>query len=163
MQTMKTLGTRGNSSPNAGVALVYAVFGAFVAATMVAVMFTMAGVTRVRSQLNSTQVRADYLAQGAVEVAKKSIQSAIANWSTPPVSGTALINGISVPYTITATGGASTVTDAAGIQTLVTGYEIEALTQLDRVQTTAHRVINAESSHSMALLQTLSPVSLDLR
>lgn len=146
MQTMKTLGTRGNSSPNAGVALVYAVFGAFVAATMVAVMFTMAGVTRVRSQLNSTQVRADYLAQGAVEVAKKSIQSAIANWSTPPASGTALINGISVPYTITATGGASTVTDAAGIQTLVTGYEIEALTQLDRVQTTAHRVINAEST-----------------
>ncbi|MDP6939079.1 MAG: hypothetical protein QF848_09630 [Planctomycetota bacterium] len=146
MKTMKTRGASGSPGRQAGVALVYAVFGAFVAATMVAVMFTMAGVTRTRSQLNSTQVRADYMAQGAVEVAKKSIQTAIANWSTPPTSGTAVINGVSVPYTITATGGGSTVTDSAGIQTLITGYEIEALTQLDRVQTTAHRVINSEST-----------------
>ena len=96
---MKILKKNGNEARQAGVALVFAVFGAFVAATMVAVMFTMAGVTRVRSQLNSTQVSADYLAQGAVEVAKKSIQSAIANWSTPPASGTALIKPLTATYT----------------------------------------------------------------
>ena len=143
---MKILNKNANEARQAGVALVFAVFGAFMAATMVAVMFTMAGVTSVRSQLNSTRVSADYLAQGAVEVAKKSIQSAIANWATPPTSGTALINGVSVPYTITATGGGATVTDSAGIQTLVTGYEIEARVQLDRVQFSAHRVINSEST-----------------
>ena len=143
---MKILKKNGNEARQAGVALVFAVFGAFMAATMVAVMFTMAGVTSVRSQLNSTRVSADYLAQGAVEVAKKSIQTAIANWATPPTSGTALINGVSVPYTITATGGGATVTDSAGIQTLVTGYEIEARVQLDRVQFSAHRVINSEST-----------------
>ena len=102
---MKILKKNGNEARQAGVALVFAVFGAFMAATMVAVMFTMAGVTSVRSQLNSSRVSADYLAQGAVEVAKKSIQTAIANWATPPTGGTALINGVSVPYTITATGG----------------------------------------------------------
>ena len=143
---MKILNKNSNEARQAGVALVLAVFGAFMAATMVAVMFTMAGVTSVRSQLNSTRVSADYLAQGAVEVAKKSIQSAIANWATPPTGGTALINGVSVPYTITATGGGATVTDSAGIQTLVTGYEIEARVQLDRVQFSAHRVINSEST-----------------
>ena len=143
---MKILKKNANEARQAGVALVFAVFGAFMAATMVAVMFTMAGVTSVRSQLNSTRVSADYLAQGAVEVAKKSIQTAIANWATPPTGGTALINGVSVPYTITATGGGATVTDSAGIQTLVTGYEIEARVQLDRVQFSAHRVINSEST-----------------
>jgi hypothetical protein len=143
---MKILKKDANEARQAGVALVFAVFGAFMAATMVAVMFTMAGVTSVRSQLNSTRVSADYLAQGAVEVAKKSIQTAIANWATPPTGGTALINGVSVPYTITATGGGATVTDSAGIQTLVTGYEIEARVQLDRVQFSAHRVINSEST-----------------
>ncbi len=143
---MKPLSPRPTQRSNAGVALLYSVFGAFVAAGMVAVMFSMAGVAHVHSDLSRAQVQGKYLAEGAVEVAKKSVQTAIANWSTPPSTGTAVINGISVPYTIRATGGSSTVTDSAGIQTIVTGYEIKAIAALDRVQSVAQRVINSEST-----------------
>ncbi len=49
-----------------GVALMYAVFGAFVAASMVSVMLTMATVTRRGSSLKHAKIQAMYLAEGAV-------------------------------------------------------------------------------------------------
>ena len=58
-----------------GVALVYAVFGAFIAISMVGLMFTTAGVTHRRSELKVSNIKADYLAEGAVEAAKKVVRS----------------------------------------------------------------------------------------
>lgn len=129
-----------------GVALIYAVFGAFVAAGMVSVMFTMAGITNQRSALKRGRVEARYLAEGGIEAAKKDVVHAIANWSTVPSAGTTSIDGHAVDWTVENAAAQRIVEDSAGIQTIVDTYEIQASVEIDDVDVTAHRLINAEST-----------------
>lgn len=129
-----------------GIALLYAVFGAFVAASIAGVLFAIAGVTNVRSDTQRSSLQAQYLAEGAVEAGRKEVIQAIANWEAPPEDGTADIDGRQVPYTIEPTGGGGISTDPAGIQTIHLGYEIEAVTTVDGIQARAHRIIDAAST-----------------
>ncbi|MGK0219249.1 MAG: hypothetical protein ACI9HE_002750, partial [Planctomycetota bacterium] len=124
-----------------GVALLYAVFGAFVAAGMVTVMFTMAGVSNKRSGLRTSQVEARYLAQGAAEAAKKEITDAVANWSSVPAAGSVLIDGLQVDFVIDAPAGEQTLVDAAGIQTVHKIYEIRSVAEMGGVPISAHRLV----------------------
>jgi len=62
-----------------GIALVYAVFASFVAASMVAMMLALSLVTNRVSGDKRYGAEAQYLAEGAVEAAKKEVQTAIAN------------------------------------------------------------------------------------
>lgn len=130
----------------AGVALLYSVFAAFVAASMVSVMLTVSVVADKVSGVNRYGGQAKYLAEGAVEAAKKEIQESIANWTAVPASGSATINGIQVPYTIVQTGFAATDTDPSGIETLVTGYQITATATVQGNQATASRIVNSEAT-----------------
>lgn len=127
-------------------AMLYAVFGVFAAATMVSVTMTMASSSLRQAQSHARAGRVQYLAEGAVEVAKRDVATAIANWLPPPVSGSATIDGVVVPYTVTATGFNNIVTDAAGIQTIVTGYEIRADALENGMRHTARRLVNAEAT-----------------
>lgn len=137
--TIRSKGTR------RGMALLYSLLASFAVATMVtgmfAVTFSSRGVTEV--QVKGGQAR--YLAEGAIEVAKNAVQAAIANWSTP-AGGTATINGTQIPYTVTPTGLNTIRTDPAGIQTIVTGYALEATVAQNGHSYTAHRLINAEAT-----------------
>jgi len=141
---MKIIRPTSQDAGRQGIALIYAVFGAYVAASIAALLFTSAGVTRVRSTVNRNQVRADYLAQSALGVGKTDIQNAVATWASPPTSGSVTINGISVPYTITPTGSSVTVTDASGMQTTRVGYEIVARAEVEGIVSSAHRIVNSE-------------------
>jgi hypothetical protein len=134
------------NSSRRGVALLYAVFGAFVAGSMVAVMLTAASVTRTKAELKADKLQARYLAEGGIEAAKKVIQTAVANWKTPPGTGTATIDGQTVDYTIATAGDQTIVTDPAGMQTVVQPYEIEARTAVGDALVTAHRLIRAEAT-----------------
>jgi hypothetical protein len=129
-----------------GIALVYAVFASFVAASMVAMMLALSLATNRVSGDKRYGAQAQYLAEGAVEAAKKEVQTAIANWGAVPVSGNTTIDGKSVAYVIRPSGFSSTVTDPSGIQTLVTGYELDASTQVARHTGLASRLINAEAT-----------------
>lgn len=129
-----------------GVALVYALFGVFVAAGMVGVMFTMAGVTSTRAEVRRGTLEADYLAEGGIEAAKREIQHAIANWRQPPESGSVDIDGRIVTYTVEPTGGSFVIEDPAGIQEIHTGYEIEAFAVVDDSQAVANRVIDVAAT-----------------
>ena len=60
--------TRAGAASRRGVALIYAVFGSFVVASMVSVMFTMAGVSDRQAAVQNGQTRARYLAEGALRV-----------------------------------------------------------------------------------------------
>lgn len=142
---MNRLG-RASARRRRGVAILYSVFGAFVAGSMVLVMLTVASVSSSRAEVARNSVRADYLAEGAIEAAKKVVQESIANWKEPPEEGTAEIGGVVVPYTIEATGEEAVATDAAGIQTIVQGFEIRATAEVEDAQSTAYRLINAEST-----------------
>jgi hypothetical protein len=140
------LRSRVSRSGKKGLALLYAVFAAFVAASMVSVMLTFSMVTHRVSGDKRYGGQAQYLADGAVEAAKKQVQTAIANWSAVPAAGSATIGGTTADYTIRPTGFANTVTDAAGIQTLVTGYEVSSTAVVANHRATASRVINAEAT-----------------
>ena len=129
-----------------GVALIYAVFGAFVAGSMVAVMLTAASVTRTRAELKEDKLQARYLAEGGLEAAKKVIQTSIASWKTPPPEGSVTIDGQTVDYTIATVGDPITVTDASGIETMVQPYQVDSRIMVGDALVTAHRLIRAEAT-----------------
>ncbi|MCP3915555.1 MAG: hypothetical protein GY711_08375 [bacterium] len=129
-----------------GVALVYALFGAFVAVSMVTVMFTMAGVTNTRSSTERGRIQARYVAEGAVEAAKRQVQGAIANWTEPPATGEISIGDGTATYTIEATGQEAISTAASGIQTILTTFEIEATATVGRYTAQSHRLVQAMST-----------------
>lgn len=142
---MKRLNT-GRRGRRAGMAMLYAVFGVFAAATMVSVTMTMANSSHRQSQAGLRSTRAKYLAEGAIELAKRDVSTAIANWQQPPANGVATLGGVDVPYTVVATGFNNIATDPAGIQTIVTGYEIRAQAEDHGMRYTARRLVNAEAT-----------------
>lgn len=135
-----------------GVAMASAVITVFATAALVAVLLTMAVATDRSSGVTRRSAQAQYIAEGAVEIASKTVQESIANWKTPPTAGTATIDGVEVNYTVTpmttvAGDLAQTVlTDAAGIQTIVTTYEISATAQMEEDVARVSRVVSANST-----------------
>jgi hypothetical protein len=127
-------------------AMLYAVFGVFAAATMVSVTMTMANSAHRQSQTQVRSTRAKYLAEGAIEFAKREVANSIANWLTPQASGVASVQGVDVPYTVTPTGFNNIATDPAGIQTIVTGFEIRAQAIDHGIRYTSRRLVNAEAT-----------------
>jgi hypothetical protein len=128
-----------------GVALVYAVFGVFVAASMVTVMFTMAGVTNNRATERRGSVQAQYLADGAIDAVRRLMKNSVASWSAPVEDGDVMIDGIPVAYTIEQTEPTFVNEDEDGIRRLIDRYEIVATATVDGYQQQAHRIINVES------------------
>lgn len=137
---------RGASSRKRGMALVTALIATFVAATMITVMMTISMASNDKAQVGRHSVQARYVGEGAVEFAKKELQTAIANWDPVPANGTTTVGGQQVQYTVTATGMNEIATDGAGIQTIITGYEIEARGTAQGSQEPVHRIINAEAT-----------------
>lgn len=129
-----------------GVALIYAIFGAMMAAGMVSVMFATAGTASKREALVQDRTRARYLAEGAAEVARKELSAAIANWEMPPTGGEVTVHNVTVPYTVEVVGPTRNLADPSGIQTLVDTYEITAIAEVDGRQARVHRVITTEST-----------------
>ncbi len=126
-----------------GVALLYAVSSAFVAAGMVTLMLGTALAGDKTANVQKSTTRSNFLAAGALESAKKTVQESIANWATMPSSGTVDIGGETATYTVRQTGFSRTVADTAGIQTIETGYEIRAEAGANGAPAQAHRVVNS--------------------
>src|SRR5689334_1523151 len=133
----------GQASREAGVALFYALFAVLVAGSLLAVSMASAGVAHRNSRAKRFDTQAQYLSEGAVETAKKQVQLAIANWGGVPTSGNATVGDTLVAYEIAPTGFSTIHTDASGIETIVTGYEINATAGVNGARSSAHRVMNS--------------------
>ena len=140
---MQMIRTRAGAERRRGVALIYAVFGSFVVASMVSVMFTMAGVSDRQATVNNGRIKARYLAEGAPRIVAKDLQSSLANWNSPELTGTKTVGGEEVQFTVTPLGDQVTVTSSSGISNLVQPYELETRARVDGVRTRAHRIVNA--------------------
>ena len=157
--------SRGIRGRRDGVALLYAVFGAFVAIGMVTVMFTMAGVTRTRSEGKRSRVQAQYLAEGAIESLKLQMKDAKANWTLPELMQgwadqtqaaedegdpdlypTVDVAGNEVRFEVKQIAASENVADAAGIETELTPYEVETVATIDGIQRRAGKVFYLEAS-----------------
>ncbi len=126
--------------------MLYALFAAFTAATMVSVMMTLSLSSHREANTKRQSVEAKYLAEGAIEVAKRDVASAVANFQAIPQNGVAVVNGVAVDYTVTPTGFNGVSTEPSGIQTLVDGYEVRASASAQGHQAVAHRLINSEAT-----------------
>lgn len=126
-----------------GVALIYAVFGTVVVASMVSVMFTMAGVSDKQSDVRRGRARASYVAEGALRTVVKDLQTSLAAWQSPPTTGVKTVAGVNVDYSVVALGPQVQSTDPSGVVVLIQPYEVETAVQLDGVSERAHRIVNA--------------------
>ncbi|MEZ6013960.1 MAG: hypothetical protein R3F49_02495 [Planctomycetota bacterium] len=127
-------------------ALVYAVFGAFVAASMVTVMFTMAGVTNKTSTVKRASVQARYLAEGAIAAGMRDVRVAVANWNDPPATGSVTVGDTDVNYSITPLGAPQVQVDISGIQTVVQPYELQAVANVNGYRASAQRIVHSAST-----------------
>lgn len=134
----------GARSPREGIALVYAVFGSFVVASMVSVMFTMAGVSDRRAEVKQGTSRARFLAEGALSAAEKDLRVALANWDDPVAEGQIEVGGSTVDFEVTELGERQTLTEASGIVRLVQPYEVRTRARTGGASATAHRIVNVE-------------------
>ncbi|MEL6904011.1 MAG: hypothetical protein AAFP22_01310 [Planctomycetota bacterium] len=128
----------------AGVALVYAVFGTFVVASMVAVMFTLAGASGARADVQRGAARARLLAEGALSVVEKDLRASLANWEDPVLEGTKTIAGTDVRFLIRELGVRQTSVDSSGVASIVQPFEIQTTSAEDGAQRTARTIVNVE-------------------
>lgn len=131
--------------PRRGIALLYSVFASLVAAGLVVVLLALARSSERTATVRRWGGQAQYLAEGAIEAAKRDVRVSVANWRPVPLSGSITLQNDIADYTIRPTGFTNIVTDAAGLQTLVTGYEIEARAAVQGQRSVARRVVNAEA------------------
>ena len=129
-----------------GAALITAVFAAFLTASMIALILQAAQSSSRDSAVKVERVRDEYVAQGAIETAKRELREAVANWRTIPEAGDLEVDGIPVNWTITEVAPTEIIADASGIQTLITGYEIEARVRTEKVSSVARRLVNIEAT-----------------
>ncbi len=129
-----------------GVALISSLFAAAMAATMVAVLFLTAKAGNRLADVGRHKTEAQYSARGAMEAARKEIQTAIANWDPVPAGGVVTIDGQQVNFTITPSGLDIIQADSAGIQTIMTGYEVEASARSAFTRQTARELVLAEAT-----------------
>lgn len=129
-----------------GVALLYAIFGAFVAAAMVSVMLTVSSLSNGQSQMKVGVLRAQYQAEGAVEAAKKELQEAVANHRDIPESGHIDIDGMAVTYSIAQLEEPQQISDGAGILTHVTPYEIITDAEVSGYKARTHRIVRVTAT-----------------
>lgn len=129
-----------------GSALMFAVIGVFGAAAAVSVLVSTSLTSERNASLEADKVRAQYLAEGAVEAAKAAAATAVANWQAVPSSGTVAIGSGSGSYTLTPTGLNTVVTDITGVQTIVTGYQVQGTGTVDGITQSSDRIINTEAT-----------------
>lgn len=137
------------SSPNSkrrGMALVSALITAFVAAAMISAIMIVSMSNNRQAQTDRHRTQARYAAEGALASATKAIQTAVANWETVPVAGSASLNNHDIDYTVVPTGLSTIATDSSGIQTLIDGYEIQAQGESGLARIPMHKIINVEAT-----------------
>ncbi|QDV08595.1 hypothetical protein Poly30_41480 [Planctomycetes bacterium Poly30] len=134
----------GPRSGREGIALAYAVFGTFVVASMVSVMFTMAGVSDKQADIKRGKSKARLLAEGALSTVEKDVQTALANWDSPLGAGTRTLGGVDVDFRVDAIGDEATLTDPSGILRIVQPYELQTRARVDGVVASAHKMVNVE-------------------
>ena len=149
---------RVSMSPRAGVALVYVTLAVLIASGMVATMLTLSTSTERVSTSNRHELQAQYLADGAIEEAKKLLQTQIANFLASgiyidvdsgeyvPVEYELGVEGFPVQTFIERTPYESESVQPSGIVTINEGYEITATAEVNGFRSTAHRVITAKST-----------------
>ncbi len=129
-----------------GLAMAATVITVFATAAMVGVMLTLADSTHQVASVQRFGTEARYVAEGAVEIAKREVLSGIAEWTPPDSQYQVEVGGSMVDVSVQPSGHVEALTDPAGIQTWWIGYILEATVEENGSQVTAHKLVNAEAT-----------------
>jgi hypothetical protein len=133
-----------------GAALLYTMFASLAAASMTALIVTVSHSADRSSKTARRTLQSRCLAEGAVEAGVVDVSTAIAQWRPVPTAGTVTIDGQAVGYTVAPTGFTSVEVDSSGIQTILTGYQINASAAVENSSSVSNRLIN---THETPLFQ----------
>jgi hypothetical protein len=125
---------------------VYTLGAAFVAAALCAFLMNYSHATSRFGAAEADRLRAEYLAEGAIEAAKREIRSVVVLGGTPPASGAATVDGRVATFAIAPTGFQTVEADASGIQTIVRHFQIEGEADYQRAAYRANRIVAADAT-----------------
>ncbi|HET6202490.1 MAG TPA: hypothetical protein VFI25_06775 [Planctomycetota bacterium] len=129
-----------------GTAALYALFAAAVAAGLSVALLGYAHSANRTTGTEADRLRSEYLAEGAIEFAKKELQTRIANHEPAPTEGTATIDNETVPYTLAPAGFTGTSADASGVQTISTHYHVDATGRFGKAAFRANRLVSLDQT-----------------
>ena len=131
-----------NAKQNGGWAMVVTVVVILVAASTASVMLSssLTGNSQARVARDTTAAR--YRAEGGLASAQKTLLNAVADYRTPPATGSVTFGGETVEYRIESTGSQDVETDASGIQSIHTGYRLDATGEAFRAKETASQFMD---------------------
>ncbi len=98
------------------------------------------------ARFNREIVKATAMAEAATEVAHKAVLVAAANYRAVPAGGTATINGIDVPYTITPVSTQRIEVDGQGVQTIIQPYLIASAATSNGYTKHVEKIIDLEKT-----------------
>lgn len=118
----------------------------FTTAAMVGVMLTLAKSSNDIADVQRFDTQARYLAEGALELAKKEIQADIANWLVPQPTYDVVVGGVTVPVQVNPSGYLKAEVDPGGINTWHIGYVMRATAASGDSVDTVSELITAEAT-----------------
>ena len=134
------------TSRRRGAALIYTLFVSLAAASMASLLVSVSHSADRSAQTGRFSVEARYLAEGAVEAGERAVSTALANWLPVPAGGTVTIDGQPVDFTVTPTGFNSIDIDPAGIQTILTGFQIASTAAVENRSAVVNRLITSRAT-----------------
>src|SRR5262245_47097054 len=128
-----------------GWAMVVTVFVIVAVATALSLMLTSSLSAHRTASVAKNSSAARFRAEGGLSAAKHALLVAVANWRPAPTGSTIEIDGIPVDYDVTPTGYERVETDATGIQTIRTRYQIDSHAAVEGAHETLHRIVDTLS------------------
>ncbi len=118
----------------------------FTTAAMVGVMLTLAISSNDMADVQRFDTEARYLAEGALEITRKEIQTDLANWGTPDSTYTVDVSGRMVDVQVSPNGFLKAEADPSGINTWHVGYIMTATAGSGDSFETVRELITAEAT-----------------
>lgn len=134
------------ASGRRGLAMAATVVTVFATAAMVGVMLTLADSTKRVATVERYDSEARYLAEGAVEIARREVLKEIAKWEPPSSSYEVEIGDAAIEVEVVPSGYFKSLTDPSGIQTWWIGYVLQSTVEAGGSQVTTHKLVNAEAT-----------------
>lgn len=136
---------RPRTGTRSGWAMVAAVFVIVAVSVALSLMLTSSLSAHRTAGVAKNSSAAHFRAEGGLSAAKRELLVAVANWLPAPTGSTVVIDDVPVGYDVTPTGYETIETDATGIRTIRTRYQIESRADVHGAHETLHRIVDALS------------------
>lgn len=129
-----------------GLAMAATVITVFATGAMVAVMMTLASSENRQSVVERDDTVAEYLAEGALDVAASNVIGALSSWSWPATAMQVTIDGQQIPVQVAPTGTILAQPESSGIQQFLLGFGLSTEVESGGATRVVRRIFNASAT-----------------